>query len=64
MQPAQLRSRHAMGKELGGHTVTHPILAKLEAREAQAEIARGKQQIEDIVGAPVDVFAYPNGVPD
>lgn len=64
MQPAQLRSLHAMGMELGGHTVTHPILAKLEAREAQAEIARGKQQIEDIVGAPVDVFAYPNGVPD
>lgn len=64
MQPAQLRSLLAMGMSIGGHTVTHPILARLDAGAAREEIALGKRRLEEIVDTSVEVFAYPNGVPD
>lgn len=49
------------GIEIGGHTVTHPILTSLEDKSALDEIAGGKQQLEQIIGQPVRLFAYPNG---
>jgi peptidoglycan/xylan/chitin deacetylase (PgdA/CDA1 family) len=52
------------GFELGGHTVTHPILAKLDLREAADEIARGRSRLADVAGSPIRLFAYPNGRPD
>lgn len=64
MQPAQVRSLRAMGMAIGGHTVTHPILTRLDAAAARDEILQGKRQLEAIVDGSIDVFAYPNGVPD
>jgi peptidoglycan/xylan/chitin deacetylase (PgdA/CDA1 family) len=64
MRPAQIKRLHNEGMEIGGHTVTHPILALLDEEEARAEILGGKRQLEDITGAPVSLFAYPNGKPD
>jgi len=49
--------------EIGGHTVDHPILRLLDERQARAEIAGGKRRLEEITGAPVTLFAYPNGKP-
>lgn len=49
------------GIEIGGHTVSHPILTSLENENACYEIAAGKQQLEAIIGKPVRLFAYPNG---
>jgi peptidoglycan/xylan/chitin deacetylase (PgdA/CDA1 family) len=63
MQPAQLRSLRAQGMEIGAHTVTHPILTRLGAAAARDEIERGKATLEAIADAPVELFAYPNGVP-
>ena len=54
--------RHA-GMEIGGHTVNHPILAALDDREARDEIVTGKQTLENLLGTPVSLFAYPNGGP-
>ena len=51
------------GFALGGHTVTHPILACLPESEAQREIALGRRQVTEIAGRVVDIFAYPNGAP-
>ncbi|MFX7981151.1 polysaccharide deacetylase family protein, partial [Acinetobacter baumannii] len=31
--------------------------------EAEREIAQSRQRLVDILGAPVDLFAYPNGRP-
>ncbi|MFZ6645820.1 polysaccharide deacetylase family protein [Undibacterium sp. TJN25] len=47
--------------EVGGHTITHPILTKLDDNTARQEIAGCKQELEAIVGEPVRLFAYPNG---
>jgi peptidoglycan/xylan/chitin deacetylase (PgdA/CDA1 family) len=63
MQAAQVRSLRALGMDIGAHTVTHPILARLGAAAARNEIERGKAALEAIVDAPVELFAYPNGVP-
>ena len=63
MTTAQLKSLHAAGMEIGGHTHRHPILAKLDRAAAQTEIAAGKTFLEDKLGTRVRLFAYPNGKP-
>ncbi|MCW5662458.1 MAG: polysaccharide deacetylase family protein [Piscinibacter sp.] len=63
MQPDQVRRLRALGMDIGGHTVTHPILSRLEPEAARQEMSLGKQTLEQIIQAPVDLFAYPNGVP-
>lgn len=47
--------------DIGGHTVTHPILTRIDDDSARREIADNKQQLEAIIGKPVTMFAYPNG---
>lgn len=49
------------GVEIGGHTVNHPILTKLPDELARKEIVDNKHQLEEIIGKPVRLFAYPNG---
>ena len=63
MSTGQLRTLHATGMDIGGHTHTHPILARLDAERARDEILAGKTRLEALLGAPVRVFAYPNGRP-
>ena len=63
MQPGQVRSLRMQGMEVGAHTVTHPILTRLEPATAFAEMRDSKEELERILGAPVNLFAYPNGVP-
>jgi peptidoglycan/xylan/chitin deacetylase (PgdA/CDA1 family) len=63
MQPDQVRSLRTIGMDVGGHTVTHPILTRLDAEGARREIAEGKRELESILGEPIALFAYPNGVP-
>ena len=47
----------------GAHTVTHPVLAELDAATARAEMAGAKQAIEDQLGRPCHHFACPYGRP-
>lgn len=63
MDTGQLRKLHAAGMHIGAHTVHHPILARLPAERARGEIEAGKQALESLLGAPVALFAYPNGKP-
>lgn len=51
----------SQGIEIGGHTITHPILTSLDDVSARHEIVGGKHQLEAITGKPVRLFAYPNG---
>ena len=61
---AQVRELHALGVEIGGHTVTHPILARIDDRDAYREIAENKEDLEGLLGERLRFFAYPNGKPD
>lgn len=64
MSSHQVRELRAAGMEIGAHTRTHPILSELGDVQARDEICGGKAELESILGAPVDVFAYPNGNPE
>jgi peptidoglycan/xylan/chitin deacetylase (PgdA/CDA1 family) len=54
---------HRAGMEIGAHTVTHPILAKLALDEARREIEGSRTRLEALLGDRVGLFAYPNGKP-
>lgn len=64
MSSNQLRSLHLAGMAVGGHTRTHPILARLHDDAARQEIEGGKADLEAIIGQRLTLFAYPNGKPD
>ena len=63
MTSGQVRGLYEAGMEIGGHTGSHPILARLDNTAATAEIAAGKEALEAIIRTPVRFFAYPNGKP-
>lgn len=63
MSSGQLRALRAAGMDIGGHTHTHPILARQAPEAACNEIRLGKGRLEALLGTPVRVFAYPNGRP-
>ena len=60
---AQVRQMRHGGMQIGAHTVSHPILARLDRAAAQREIAESKQVLETLLGERVGLFAYPNGKP-
>ena len=50
----------------GKHALTTdniPILTKLAVEECKLEIQGGRERLQQIIDAPVDLFAYPNGKP-
>lgn len=63
MRSDQVLALHRAGMEIGGHTVHHPILRLLPDADAAAEIRGGRERLQTLTGAPVQVFAYPNGQP-
>jgi peptidoglycan/xylan/chitin deacetylase (PgdA/CDA1 family) len=63
MSDEQVRQLHRAGMEIGGHTINHPIIARMDSAAARAEIAGGKERLEQIIGEPIRTFAYPNGKP-
>jgi len=63
MRPEQVRKLYDSGMEIGGHTRWHPILSKVDAEKAEKEIVSGRDTLQEITGARVSAFAYPNGMP-
>lgn len=64
MSSEQVADLHRAGMQIGAHTAAHPILATLPDDQALEEIRLGKERLEEIVGQPITLFAYPNGRPD
>jgi peptidoglycan/xylan/chitin deacetylase (PgdA/CDA1 family) len=58
-----VRSLAEAGIDIGAHTITHPILAKISPDEAWNEIRESKRDLEQLIGRAVPLFAYPNGKP-
>ncbi|WP_038052675.1 polysaccharide deacetylase family protein [Thioalkalivibrio sp. ALJ1] len=63
MTDEQVRELANAGMTIGGHTLSHPILAQEDEATAAREINEGRQRLQAITGQPVDLFAYPNGRP-
>lgn len=60
----QIREMSAAGMEFGSHTVSHPILSRLDATELQQELTESRQQLEKELGKVAPVLAYPVGGPE
>ena len=50
--------------EIGGHTVTHPVLPTLDPADRRREILHGKLACERLVQRSIAGFAYPHGALD
>ena len=59
----QVSAIHRAGMQIGAHTVSHPILARLNDEQALEEILGSKRQLEQLLGDRIGLFAYPNGKP-
>lgn len=63
MSIEQLKALGQQGFSIGAHTYDHPILEYCDEREAVREIGETREILEGVMGAPVRMFAYPNGRP-
>ena len=63
MTADQVKQLHREGMQIGAHTCSHPILARVKDDEAQNEMRAGKVALEALIGDEVALFAYPNGRP-
>lgn len=64
MRPADLQRLAGAGHEIGGHTVTHPILIHEEPARIRRELAENRAALEEWAGVPVTGLAWPNGDAD
>jgi peptidoglycan/xylan/chitin deacetylase (PgdA/CDA1 family) len=59
-----VRELRDAGMEIGGHTVDHPVLARLPADRQRREIIDCADRIETEVGRPMRAFSFPVGLAD
>jgi len=58
----ELRQLHALGWEIGSHTLSHPRLTDLDVPMQRRELVESKARLEDMLGAAVRSLAYPYGL--
>jgi peptidoglycan/xylan/chitin deacetylase (PgdA/CDA1 family) len=56
-----VRACRARGVDIAPHTVTHPILAHVDAETSRREIEESWRRVREEVPGALPVFAYPNG---
>jgi peptidoglycan/xylan/chitin deacetylase (PgdA/CDA1 family) len=57
----EIREMQSSGIDFGAHTLTHPDLTRLSFDRVEAEICDSKAILENMLGTPVECFAYPYG---
>jgi peptidoglycan/xylan/chitin deacetylase (PgdA/CDA1 family) len=63
MKSSEVKTMRQSGMQIGAHTASHPILARLTDGQARQEIEGSKLFLEQLLGERVGLFAYPNGKP-
>ena len=61
LSASQLGELSNQGFEIGCHSMTHPYLTDLDELQLHHEIADAKEQLEQIIGRPVNHFSCPGG---
>ncbi len=56
-----VRELRLAGMTIGGHTVNHPLLARLSSSEQIAEIRGCHERLTEMLGVPPKSFSYPVG---
>lgn len=57
----QIREMHRHGVRFGSHSLTHPVLPALNPNDLWREVSESKHRLEDLLGEPINTFAYPFG---
>jgi peptidoglycan/xylan/chitin deacetylase (PgdA/CDA1 family) len=60
----EIRHMEGKGITLGSHTMTHLSLAQCAPERARWELTESRRLIEERVGTPVRLLAYPHGKPE
>ncbi len=60
----QLRTMATAGMEIGAHSCSHARLIELDDAGLADEVGRSKTELAEIIGGPVQSFAYPYGKHD
>jgi peptidoglycan/xylan/chitin deacetylase (PgdA/CDA1 family) len=60
----QLRELTSQGFDIGSHTDTHVDLGTADEETARLELETSKRKLDEELGKPVRLFAYPFGMPD
>lgn len=61
MEGGDLRSLVREGFEIGGHGVSHAELPQCGPQVLEREVTDSKKRLEDDLGSPIPMFAYPRG---
>jgi peptidoglycan/xylan/chitin deacetylase (PgdA/CDA1 family) len=61
LRPGDLRAVREVGVEVGSHTCSHAIVARLSPDRMSEELGESRRRIEEATGSPCDQFSYPNG---
>jgi len=64
LNAAELREMQQKGMEIGSHTVSHVQLTEADDAGLRRELVDSRATLEDLLGTPVDSFAYPYGAWD
>lgn len=57
----EIKDLQAEGVEFGGHTHSHPMLDRVDPREAHDEVRRGFEELRAQLSTVLPAFAYPSG---
>jgi peptidoglycan/xylan/chitin deacetylase (PgdA/CDA1 family) len=61
LSPPQLRELHALGFEIGCHSMTHAYLNDLSSQELEVEVVDARSKLEDVLGSKVEHLSCPGG---
>ncbi|VAW74535.1 hypothetical protein MNBD_GAMMA12-223 [hydrothermal vent metagenome] len=61
MTAGQLREIHALGVDIGSHSINHPRLTQLNEQQVLHEVYESKKSLENIIDSEIVSFAYPHG---
>jgi peptidoglycan/xylan/chitin deacetylase (PgdA/CDA1 family) len=64
LRSSDVQAWSSLGFEVGAHTVNHVDLGKCTAEAANYEIVQCGQDLEKMIGKPVNLFSFPFGRPD
>lgn len=56
-----VRTRERQGMTFGAHSVSHPILSRMQTEGAIREVTESWRRLQAEVRNPVPIFCYPNG---
>jgi len=56
-----IRAMVRLGHEVGSHTMTHPDMGLVTLKEAEREMVQSKETLQERLGKPCRLFAYPYG---